>query len=531
MNKDKTQMPTDWQFAQELDKLENNGVLMARVFGKQIALFDTENGVVACDNRCPHEGYPLSEGNLSTDCVLTCNWHNWKFDLETGENLLGGDRLRTYPVQLRGPEIWVNIADPPFAERYQAIIDSLMEAFNDHSYDRISREIARLVRLGGDPLDVLRNAIEWSWQKMEFGWTHAYAGMADWLTIYIEHADDTEIKLVCLQEGVAHTAYDVQREREYPFTDKISDYDENKFLQAIETENEDDAIAMIRGALREGLQFSDLECALTRAALNHYNDFGHSLIYVTKADELIRHLGDRIVEPILLSLVRSIIFATREDRIPEFRKYQDSLDNWGNAKGSVPAAKNWHYKGINSALDLTLECSDASPSEIYTQLLLANAHNLLHYDIQQQEKTHIPISGNVGWLDYTHGLTFGNAVRKQCTRFPVLWPQGLLQMACFSGRNAAYVAAEVDTEYANVSEDVQDIENIINKVLDHGQGEYIVSVHWLKTALAVREEIHQLPEPKGKLLVEALNRFFEAKLKRRHTRRTAYQSLQFVAKE
>lgn len=213
MNEDTTQMPTDWQFAQELDKLKNNGVLMARVSGKQIALFDTKNGVKACDNRCPHEGYPLSEGNLSTDCVLTCNWHNWKFDVETGENLFGGDRLRTYPVQLRGPEIWLNVADPPFDERYQAIIDSLREAFDDHSYDRISREIARLVRLGGDPLDALRNAIEWSWQKMEFGWTHAYAGMADWLTIYREHTDDPEIKLVCLQESVAHTAYDVQRER------------------------------------------------------------------------------------------------------------------------------------------------------------------------------------------------------------------------------------------------------------------------------------------------------------------------------
>jgi len=531
MNEDTTQMPTDWQFAQELDKLKNNGVLLARVSGKQIALFDTKNGVKACDNRCPHEGYPLSEGNLSTDCVLTCNWHNWKFDVETGENLFGGDRLRTYPVQLRGPEIWLNVADPPFDERYQAIIDSLREAFDDHSYDRISREIARLVRLGGDPLDALRNAIEWSWQKMEFGWTHAYAGMADWLTIYREHTDDPEIKLVCLQESVAHTAYDVQREREYPFTQKICDYDENKFLQAVETENEDDAIAMIRGALRAGLQFSDLEYALTYAALNHYNDFGHSLIYVTKAGELIRHLGNRIIEPVLLSLVRSIIFATREDRIPEFRKYQDTLDNWGNAKASVPVANNWHYKGINSALDLTLECSDASPNEIYKQLLLANAHNLLHYDIHQQEKTHIPVSGNVGWLDYTHGLTFGNAVHKQCIRFPDLWPQGLLQMACFSGRNAAYVKTENELRVSHTEEASQDIQNIIDRVLDHGQGEYIVSVHWLKTALAVREEVNLLPKTQANLLLAALNRFLNSPLKRRHTRRTAYQSLQFVAKE
>ncbi|MFL5239337.1 MAG: Rieske (2Fe-2S) protein, partial [Rhizomicrobium sp.] len=29
----------------------------------------------AIANRCPHEGYPLSEGTLSPGCLLTCNWH------------------------------------------------------------------------------------------------------------------------------------------------------------------------------------------------------------------------------------------------------------------------------------------------------------------------------------------------------------------------------------------------------------------------------------------------------------------------
>lgn len=244
-------------------------------------------------------------------------------------------------------------------------------------------------------------------------------------------------------------------EREYPFTQKICAYDENKFLQAIETENEDDAIAMIRGALRAGLQFSDLEYALTYAALNHYNDFGHSLIYVTKAGELIRHLGNRIIEPVLLSLVRSIIFATREDRIPEFRKYQDTLDNWGNAKASVPVVNNWHYKGINSALDLTLECSDASPNEIYKQLLLANAHNLLHYDIHQQEKTHIPVSGNVGViLDRQHVncmvYRIGAVIVKlvKCAKFAG-FKRRILVLANFSQfvMNSLYISVELHRLY------------------------------------------------------------------------------------
>ena len=33
--------------------------------GKQIAVFAGEAGVFACNNRCPHEGYPLNVASLS----------------------------------------------------------------------------------------------------------------------------------------------------------------------------------------------------------------------------------------------------------------------------------------------------------------------------------------------------------------------------------------------------------------------------------------------------------------------------------
>ncbi|MBT8436714.1 MAG: Rieske (2Fe-2S) protein, partial [Gammaproteobacteria bacterium] len=311
----------NWQRLISLAELEPGSVKLVRVAGKQIAVFNTPDGIRACDNRCPHEGYPLSEGSLSPDCVLTCNWHNWKFNLNTGDNLLGGDRLRTYSLELRGDEVWVDITDLPYQQRYTAVIDSLHDAFDDYSYDRIAREIARLVRLGADPFDVLRLAIDWSWQKMEFGWTHAYAGMADWITLYQENRRNEELKLVCLVESVTHVAYDVLREREYPFTEKTSAFEASTFVDAIEAENEAAAVAAIRGGIRDGYSFSDFEPALSRAALLHYNDFGHALIYVTKAGKLIEALGNSVMEPLLLSLVREFIYASREDKIPEFRAY------------------------------------------------------------------------------------------------------------------------------------------------------------------------------------------------------------------
>ncbi len=67
--------------------------------------------------------------------------------------------------------------------------------------------------------------------------------------------------------------------------------------------------------------------------------------------------------------------------------------------------------------------------------------------------------------------------------------------------------------------------------MDHGQGEHIVSVHLLKTALSVSEEMRRLDPPDADILLATLPRFIESPLKRRQTRRTAHQSLQFVAKE
>ncbi|MCY3768427.1 MAG: Rieske (2Fe-2S) protein [Gammaproteobacteria bacterium] len=520
-----------WVQAASLTALKNKNPVVFRHCGKQVALFQTGNGIHACNNRCPHEGYPLAEGNLSNGCTLTCNWHNWKFDLMTGTNLYGGDQLRIYPVETRGDEIWIDVSDPPYEDHYKTVIENLKMAFEDHGYDRLAREIARLIRLGGDPLDGLRLAIQWSYQKMEFGWTHAYAGMADWLVLFDQYHDDEEVKLVCLLESVAHTAFDVLREKDYPFTERVRPFDATGFLRAIEEENEDSAVSMVRGGMRDGMKFDDFEPLLTRAALAHYNDFGHSLIYVTKLGTLANRLGDAVLEPLLLSLVREMVYATREEKIPEFRGYTHALDRWGTGNNMNPMAGNWRRKGVRSALEEAVDCSRADPAVIYEKLLLANAVNLLSFDISRQDKVQVPVSDNVGWLNFTHGLTFSNAVRKQCTRFPELWPQGLLQMACFSGRNAAFTTTGYELDRWTSGDPERDIRNLTGRIVDHGQSEYIVSVHLLKTTLAVAEEAANLATGDALLLTAALTRFLHSPLKRKQTLRTAYQSINFVRKD
>lgn len=485
----------------------------------------------ACNNRCPHEGYPLSEGDLDGDRVLTCNWHNWKFNLENGENLYGGDRLRIYPIDVRGEEVWIDLAEPPMATRVAEITLQLREAFDDNDYQRIARELARLRQVGADPLQAVRSAIVWSYDRLEFGWTHAYAATADWLTLYDENADDPEMQLVCLLESVAHIADDALRMQSYPFVEESERYDEDALVAAVEAEQESRAIACVRGAIEAGCAFRDIERGLSRAALLHYNDFGHSVIYVSKVGRLINRLGDSVLEPLLFSLVRSLVYSRREDRIPEFRKYAKTLARWGRGNASgVPDMHAWYKLGINRALDLSASFASAPSEQLYAALLGANAANMLGYDIEQQSKINIPISDNVGWLDFTHGITFSSAVRVQCEKFPDLWPAGLLQIACFVGRNASYTVKEPDLASWRV-DDIEDFfAQIVTDLHDHNCDEFIVSAHLLKTVLAARTEVRaNAPAEVCEYLAAAINRFFHSPVRRKQARRTAHQAMKFVA--
>src|SRR5579871_1595551 len=507
------------------DALGPHGRKVLRKGGKQILLIAQGERVFAIANRCPHEGYPLSEGTLGPGCVLTCNWHNWKFDLAGGANLDRGEGLRVYPLRIQDGAVWLDLTDPPVEIRRAKVMTSLEGAFRDEDYERLARDLARLARLG-DPAAALAAAVGWSWERLEYGWTHAYAGMADWLSLYDEMAPDTENRLICLLEPLAHLAEDCLRQPAHPFAQGARDWDEPSFLAAIEAEDEDTATAMLRGALSAGLHFPDLERAFTRAALAHYADFGHSLIYVGKAGGLIERLGPTVEAPLLLALARSLIYATREDLIPEFAGYADARKAWGGA-ATVPQASDYAGLNVRRALALAAGHGRAEPAALYQALLGANARNLLMLDLARQTRVDQPMTENAGWLDVTHGITFANAVRLQCGKYPELWPEGLLQMACFAGRNDGFTDSAVDAAAWRVADANTFFADSLAGILDHGQAENIVAVHVLKTTLAARAEAEATGDADGMLLA-GLNRFLHSPIRRRHVRRTMRQAMAFV---
>jgi nitrite reductase/ring-hydroxylating ferredoxin subunit len=501
----------------------------------QIVLFRVGERVFAVDNRCPHEGYPLAEGKVDDACVLTCNWHNWKFRLEDGECLLGGDHVRAYPAKVEDDYIWVDFAEPPSEATLLRTLDGLRKAFADRDFGRICREVSWLHFNRLDPLLAVRRAVEWSHDRLEFGFTHAYAAAADWLALAKTFAGDWEKQLICLAESVDHMAFDALRDRAYPYSPPGPAFTRQGFLDAVEGEQTALAEGMVRRALSDGLHWPDLEEAFVGAALAHYNDFGHSLIYVYKNAQLLGLAGQELEPYLLPALARHLCYATREDLIPEFRGYGAAL-----AELAVPAERDSGPLDTQALFPMSTRDALAwverhigayRPQTLYDALLEALARNLLHFDTSYGSAFDRPVQQNIGWLDFTHGVTFANAARAMCTRYPEYWGAALLQMACFLGRNRPYLDLDIEEAAWHVADEEAFFATAHERILDHGIRDPIFSAHLIKPTAAVVEELPQASPSCRAALLASLNRFLNSPIKQQHIRRLARQAIALVQRD
>jgi NAD(P)H-dependent nitrite reductase small subunit len=76
---------------------------------KRIALFNIDGTVYAIDDVCPHQGGPISEGECEGK-IVTCPWHGWEFDVETGVNRDDTDiALGKFEVKVEGDDVFVAV--------------------------------------------------------------------------------------------------------------------------------------------------------------------------------------------------------------------------------------------------------------------------------------------------------------------------------------------------------------------------------------------------------------------------------------
>jgi nitrite reductase/ring-hydroxylating ferredoxin subunit len=521
----------EWIDVMPVAELEATPKRVVRVDGRQMLIVRTKYGVSACLNRCPHEGYPLSEGELCANGTLRCHWHNWTFDLVSGEALVGGDALRQFPTKVEHGRVLVAPQPPDITQTRACALTGVVAALGDADQPRLLRETARLMLAGGDPLDGIRASIGWLAPRLQYGTTHAIAGAADWLALADAPGTQADQRLAALGEILGHIADDGRREGRFPFSAATRPWDAEVFLTAVEAGDESTAVASVRGALAAGIDVAQLTPTLATAALAHYADFGHSLIYTVKSAELIERLGQSVAEPLLCLLVRSLCYATREDLLPEFHAYRDALARFTPRPATQTQARPSLLTGVSitQAIDAVVSWSATyGVSEIFRTLVDSAALTLLHVDEASLRTTSGTIAKNASWLNHTHALTFAEAGERVARVTPALWPAVLLQIACFIGQSHPFVDLDQDVTAWQGGEARLVMAELRESLFDHGRDRFIISVHLIKSLFSAVKLIdggHADAEP----MTAAMNRFFHAPMKGRHVIRTARQMLAVAA--
>lgn len=116
------------------DEIPEGGRLIVEAGGREIGIYRVNGAYYALLNRCPHRGGPLCRGQVVTEITaarpgevrgnpekiyVTCPWHNWEFDIETGQSYWNpnGSRARPIPVGVESGEALRQALESGAAER------------------------------------------------------------------------------------------------------------------------------------------------------------------------------------------------------------------------------------------------------------------------------------------------------------------------------------------------------------------------------------------------------------------------------
>lgn len=113
----------------QTDELDDGERLLTEIEGREIAVFNVDGEYRAYTNWCVHQAGPVCEGTLtgtweaeydsenlevcmewcSEDEVLSCPWHGWEYDVNTGESLTSNARLLSHSIRIDGDDIIVSV--------------------------------------------------------------------------------------------------------------------------------------------------------------------------------------------------------------------------------------------------------------------------------------------------------------------------------------------------------------------------------------------------------------------------------------
>jgi nitrite reductase/ring-hydroxylating ferredoxin subunit len=115
----------DLRYVAEIEDVPEKGPLVVDVKDREIGIYNIGGEFHALANYCIHQGGPLCEGPVSgtldvdesyeliysrEDEIVSCPWHGWQFDIQTGEHLARDEfNIPTYDIHRQNGSLYLEI--------------------------------------------------------------------------------------------------------------------------------------------------------------------------------------------------------------------------------------------------------------------------------------------------------------------------------------------------------------------------------------------------------------------------------------
>ena len=426
-------MTPEWIDLGPLDDLpDGEPVLRKDEAGKRYVCVRSGDCVDALDDRCPHQGYPLSQGCLK-DGVLTCEWHNWKFDLGSGACTFGGEAVKRFPTRVEGGRVHLDRAIDRGAEA-RRLLGGLREALRRDEVSRALREGLRLGALGfggdGSTLGALHAAFEVlardGAERAEYGFDHGLAVTADLCSWASRGWISAEEAFALAAHAVAEPLPAPRGPRRAatrrpgdprPSLARMVEVDASETAlvgEALAAERRDEAEARVREIV-ESRGPDGAAAALLPFVARHLYDYGHGAIFTAKALELARRFP-AVASEVMGAVTVTLAWATAETSLPPFAATRAALAQLAETRlpegEARPLADRPGYEaavlaGEAPAAQATVArlAEGCAPVTLLRAIGHAAAARLRRFDRSWERR----LDAEVGVLDVSHAVTFTEA--------------------------------------------------------------------------------------------------------------------------
>ena len=409
-----------------VEELDAQGWLAGKAGSQPICVFASEGQLFALDDRCPHMGFPLHRGSVESG-LLTCHWHNARFDLASGGTLdPWADDVRAYPVEVDDGTITVVVE--PDAGRVDYLRRRLEEGLEQGISLVIAKSVLGLLDAGVAVGEIVRIGVAFGTRYREAGWGAGLTVLTAMANV-VPHLDPADRGLA-LVHGLAFVSRDTRgRPPRFPLLplggalppERLTTW----YRRFIETRSADAAERTLASAIaNDDLNVAD---AMFGAATDHVLlDGGHTIDFTNKAFEVLDHLGAPSASEVLPTLVAQTASASRSEEQGSWRYPHDLAGLISTAVAELPgrlatATRGDSFGGVAS---LAWAILSEDPHEVVASVddafaagaSLEEASRAVAYAAALRMARFHTQNDHADWDEVHHAFTYANALHQAIVR-------------------------------------------------------------------------------------------------------------------